>query len=134
MLVIDASAFVEVLTAPDSPRRRDLFVDLDRDAHWVVPEHFRLEVANALRGLRLAGNLTDDDLSETFLRLAEQPFDVWPTAPLLPRILELASNATAYDAAYLALAEDLGGPLVTMDAKFARVPGIRCRVLTPSRR
>lgn len=133
MLVLDASAFVEVLTAPDSPRRRELFVDLDRDAHWVVPEHFRLEVANALRGLVLAGALSNDDLSAIFVRLAEQPFDVWPTAPLLPRILELAHNVTAYDAAYLALAEDLGGPLVTMDRKFGRVPGIRCRVITPGR-
>ena len=35
---------------------------------------------------------------------------------------------TAYDAAYVALAEALDAPLVTMDARLAQAPGIRAAV------
>ncbi len=48
--------------------------------------------------------------------------------PLLPRIWQLRDNLTAYDAAYVALAEALGAPLVTADARLARAAGVRCEV------
>lgn len=47
---------------------------------------------------------------------------------LLPRIWELRENVTAYDAAYIALAEALAAPLVTTDAKLARASGIRAEM------
>lgn len=131
MIVVDASAFVEVVATPDSDRGAILVDELERDPHWVVPEHFRIEAGNALRGLLLAGQLDEGDFDSAFDRLAVQPFDVWPTVPLLPRVRELVRNATVYDAVYLALAEELASPLVTADAKLSRVPGIRCRVLGP---
>lgn len=49
-----------------------------------------------------------------------------PLAPLLSRIWELRDNLTAYDAAYVTLAERIGGPLVTCDGKLAGAPGLRC--------
>jgi predicted nucleic acid-binding protein len=52
----------------------------------------------------------------------------YPHAPLVPRIWELKENLTAYDAAYVALAEALDAPLVTMDERLARAPGIRAAV------
>ena len=48
--------------------------------------------------------------------------------PLLPRCWELRDNVTPYDAAYVALAEALGVPLLTADARLANAPGIRCEV------
>lgn len=48
--------------------------------------------------------------------------------PLVARIWELRNNLTAYDAAYVALAEALDAPLVTTDAKLARASGHRARV------
>ncbi len=47
---------------------------------------------------------------------------------LLPRIWELRENVTAYDAAYITLAETLNAPLITTDAKLARASGIRAEI------
>jgi predicted nucleic acid-binding protein len=41
---------------------------------------------------------------------------------------ELRRNATAYDAAYLALAETMIAPLVTCDARLASSPGHAAKV------
>ncbi len=51
--------------------------------------------------------------------------------PLLGRIWELRNNLTAYDAAYVALAEALDAPLLTLDASLASAPGHHARVETP---
>jgi predicted nucleic acid-binding protein len=48
---------------------------------------------------------------------------------LLDRIWALRENVTAYDATYVALAEALGCPLVTADARLARAPGPRCEMV-----
>lgn len=131
MLVIDSSAFVDLQLERATT---ELVAAMGRSGHWVVPEHFRVEAFNAFRGSWLSRKLDDAGFDEAAHRLQTMDFDVWPTAPLVPRMRELAANATAYDAAYLALAEELNCPLVTADEKFARVPGIRCRVLVPSSR
>jgi predicted nucleic acid-binding protein len=62
-----------------------------------------------------------DDLAD-FL-LTRYPHDF-----LMPRIWELRDNPTAYDAAYVALAEALDAPLLTRDRKLAASPGHRARV------
>jgi predicted nucleic acid-binding protein len=125
MIVVDAGAWFEIATGSASPALADL---VERDAHWAVPEHFRVEVLNAGRGRLLGGHILPEQLARIALELVEARFDVWPTAPLIPRIVQLTPNATPYDAAYVALAEELGCALVTVDAKLSRVPGIRCRV------
>jgi predicted nucleic acid-binding protein len=47
---------------------------------------------------------------------------------LLPRIWDLRHNLTAYDAAYVALAEALAAPLVTRDAALAASRGHAARI------
>lgn len=47
----------------------------------------------------------------------------YPHASLLGRIWELRENVTAYGAAYVALAEALDAPLITMDERLTRAPG-----------
>ena len=48
--------------------------------------------------------------------------------PLLERIWRLRHNLTAYDAAYLALAESLDAPLLTRDSALASAAGHHARV------
>jgi predicted nucleic acid-binding protein len=48
--------------------------------------------------------------------------------PLLARCWELRDNLSVYDAAYVALAEALGTPLLTADARLAKAPGLKCAV------
>jgi predicted nucleic acid-binding protein len=47
---------------------------------------------------------------------------------MLDRVWELRDNLTAYDAAYVALAEAIDCPLVTVDARISHAPGLRCTV------
>ena len=62
---------------------------------------------------RAAGLLAD---------LADLPIVRYAHEPLLPRVWELRENFTAYDAAYVALAEAVGATLVTCDARLGRAP------------
>lgn len=126
MIVIDTSAWVDAALGRSTD---DLDSILASDGHWVVPEHFQLEALNALRGAFLGRKLDQLGFARAARDLASARVDVWPTAPLVPRILQLTQNATTYDAAFIALAEELGCRLVASDAKFSRVPGIRCQVV-----
>ena len=60
--------------------------------------------------------------------LEDLALDRYPTRRLVPRAHELRDNVTVHDAACIALAEALDGPLVTADARLAKAPGIRCAV------
>ncbi len=51
------------------------------------------------------------------------PLTRYVHTPMLSRIWALRSNLTAYDATYVALAEALGGCLLTRDRKLAATPG-----------
>jgi predicted nucleic acid-binding protein len=130
LIVIDASAVVDLLTGQG--RSSELLAWATADPQWVVPEHLLLEVTSGLRGEWLAGRLDEAEFRTAIDRLDTTQFLTWPTGSLLRRIAELARNATPYDAAYIALAERLNLPLLTADAKLARIPGIICRVIGPA--
>jgi predicted nucleic acid-binding protein len=126
LIVLDASAWVDIARARAPQELTDL---LAVDGHWAVPEHFTLEVLSAFRGAYLSRELDQMGLARAVRDLVSAPLDVWPTAPLIPRVVQLSENATTYDAAYVALAEELGCRLVASDAKLSRIPGIRCQVV-----
>ena len=87
-----------------------------------------LEVLHALRRQSLHGTLSLERSNQALDDLANIMFVRYPHTSLMERIWELRNNLSAYDAAYVALAEALDAPLVTRDARLARAPGIRAAV------
>lgn len=131
MIVLDASAVLELLLNTPTGRRVAARIRPARISLH-APHLLDLEVAQALRRYVAAGKLPEargrlalDDLSQ---------LDVlrWEHEPLIPRIWALRHNFTAYDAAYVALAEVLEAPLLTCDGRLAAAPGSTARVELPS--
>jgi predicted nucleic acid-binding protein len=128
VIIIDASALVDYLTddgsGGDGCRR-----EMDRDRVWSAPAHLHIESAQAIRGRLLGGRIgletAEAALEELGVIRVRTPRNA---AALLPRIWELRHNLTAYDAAYVALAEARGCTLVTADARLSEAPGLRCEV------
>jgi predicted nucleic acid-binding protein len=127
LIVLDASAVLELLLATPAGRRvADRISAPDETLH--APHLVDLEVAQVLRRFQREGDVDETRGREALeilrgLDLARYPHDV-----LLPRIWQLRQAVTAYDAAYLALAEALAAPLLTADARLARSRGHRARV------
>jgi predicted nucleic acid-binding protein len=72
-----------------------------------------------LRRYAATGTMSAAGGLEALTDLADFALNRYSHEILLPRIWELRENVTAYDAAYLALAEVLVAPLVTCDARLA---------------
>ncbi|MGL4744343.1 MAG: type II toxin-antitoxin system VapC family toxin [Dermatophilaceae bacterium] len=122
MIVLDASAVVEfVLGRPRAALVADRIADPDLTLH--APHLHSIETAQVVRRYVLAGTVTAERGSDALADLVDLDITAHDHEPLLPRIWRLRDNATAYDAAYLALAEVLQAPLVTLDARMARSSG-----------
>jgi predicted nucleic acid-binding protein len=88
-----------------------------------APHIIDLEVSQVLRRYWRAGDITAGRGREALRDLGDLPMIRHSHEPLIERIWELRNNATAYDAAYIALAEGLNATLVTLDRRMARTPG-----------
>ena len=126
MIVIDANVLVVAL-ADDGPDGDRVRVRM-RGEHLAAPELIDLEVLSVLRRSERAGALNARRAALAVLDLRELPLDRVPHLPLVRRCWELLGNVTAYDAAYVALAETLGVPLLTADRRLAAAPGLSCVV------
>jgi predicted nucleic acid-binding protein len=126
VIVVDASAVLEVLlNTPDATRVGERLFAAGETLH--APHLLDLEVAQVLRRYGASGLLTEDRGLQALEDLADLPVERYPHHLFLERIWRLRHNLTAYDAAYVALAEALAVPLVTRDRALLKA-GHRARV------
>jgi predicted nucleic acid-binding protein len=123
---VDASAILEVLLQTPAARRvsRVLFA-ASQTLH--APHLIDLEIAQVLRRYVRSAILSADRGAEALSDFLDLPLTRYPHFVLLSRVWQMRHNLTAYDAAYLALAEALDAPLITRDRALART-GSRARV------
>ena len=126
MIVLDASAAVALLlnTPPHAAPLRQRLASPTLHA----PHLLDLEVAQVLRRFALQGALSEERASAALRDLAALGVERYPHAPFLPRIWRLRHNLTAYDAAYVALAEALEAPLISLDAHLQSAAGHQAHV------
>ena len=126
MIVVDASVIVEMLLRSDvGEASRTRIAQRREELH--APHFLDLEVANAFRHCFRRGEIDDRRGSEALADLTTMSIERHGHQPLLERIWQFRHNLTAYDAAYLALAERLDAPLLTLDTRLASVAGHRAR-------
>lgn len=130
-LVVDASAVVAAL------------VDAGEDGEWAeallesdslaAPHLMPAEVANILRRASLGGEITRDVAALAHEDLLRLRIELFPYEPFAVRVWELHPNVTAYDAWYVALAEELEARVATLDDRLTSAAGPRCAFVTPPR-
>jgi predicted nucleic acid-binding protein len=126
MIVIDCGAIVDALTgAPGAEEVRERV----RAEELHAPHLLDYEVVSAVRGLTLGGHLSEPRALDALADFDELPVFRWVASDgLRRRALGLRHNLSAYDAAYVALAEALECPLLTRDRRVAKAVGNDVRV------
>lgn len=127
MIVVDASALLEVLLrTPAAEAVEDRLFAPRQTLH--APHLIDVEVAHVIRRYAANGDIDAGRGRAALVDLADFPLRRYPHDLLLPRIWELRSIVTAYDAAYVALAEALDAPLLTRDRRLAAASGHRAQI------
>jgi predicted nucleic acid-binding protein len=118
MIVLDASVLIDLLlrTHAAAASERHIFA---RNQSLHAPALIDLEVCQVLRRFAAEKVITPAQGKAAIRLMSEMPIERHPHEALLSRIWELRGNLTAYDAAYIALAEALNAPLLTRDRKLA---------------
>lgn len=127
MPVLDASVLVVYLAGGELADAARLAILADPAASW-APHLVDAEVGHVLRRTVLAGELSDTDARAALDDLADLPIRRAGHRGILSRAWELRSNLTFYGGLYVALAERLELPLLTLDARLANAPGIRAPI------
>lgn len=127
MIVVDASVLANAIAddGEDGALARSV---LAGEHDVCAPDLLDVETVAVLRRRWLGKTLTAQRFAAAVDDLIDLPVDRYPTLPLMRRAYELRGNVTAYDAAYVALAETLGCRLVTGDVRLSRASGIACDI------
>ena len=127
MIVVDASALLEVLLrTPAATAVEDRLFAPGQTLH--TPHLLDVEVAQVVRRYAANGEIDGERGRLALVDLADLPLRRYPHDFLLPRVWELRNNLTAYDAAYVALAEALDAPLLTRDRRLAAAVGHHAKI------
>jgi len=127
VIVLDASVVVELVLGTAAGR---LLVERIAEPALALhaPHLLDVEVAQVVRRYVLGGQVTGERGRRTLDHLLALDVERHPHDALLPRIWALRNILTAYDAAYVALAEALDAPLLTCDGGLAGSTGHTARI------
>lgn len=119
MPVVDSSVVVEFLADGEGAGVAEERLRRRAEPLW-APHLIDAEVGHALRRVVRAGDLSAARGEEALLELDEMPLRRISHDVLVQYAWALRDKVTFYDGLYVALAEMLGEPLVTFDARLAR--------------
>lgn len=127
MIVLDASAAIEMLLL--TAKGNAVYARIGKETLH-APHLLDLEIAQVLRRAISSKQVTEQRASAALADWLNFSLNRYDHDLLLHRVWALRKNVTAYDAAYLALAEILGAPLVTCDLRLAKAPGHKAKIET----
>jgi predicted nucleic acid-binding protein len=127
-LVCDSSAIVALLL--DSGAEGQWATAALSGATLAAPSLLDFECANVFRRHELAKIISADQAAQAHADLVDLTIERWPYELVASRSWELRKNLSVYDASYVALAELIDAPLVTLDRRLTRAPNLRCAVTT----
>ena len=96
-----------------------------------APELALPEATNSLRRLELAGEISRFEANSAYQDLLGLNIRLYSFRPFAERVWDLRGNLTSYDAWYVALAEALDCPLLTLDRRLSRAVGPVCDIIVP---
>jgi len=122
LIVLDASALLEILLrTPLAERLMDRALDASERMH--APHLLDVEVTQVLRRLVQRKEIAAARAEQALEDLAKLLIERHEHQSLVSRVWQLRDSISAYDGVYVALAEALGAPLLTCDAKLAGTHG-----------
>jgi len=122
VIVLDASAVVDwLLLTPEGQQIDRRIFSSSESLH--APHLLDIEVAQVMRRLRRDRAISAQRAGEAMQDLLDARIARYPHTLVLPRVWQLRYNLSAYDAAYVALAETLNAQLITRDSRLASTPG-----------
>jgi predicted nucleic acid-binding protein len=127
LIVIDASILANVVgdDGDDGQRAR---LEFRHAGDVAAPDLVDVETVAVLRKRWIAGTVSDERFSAAIEDLEQLDLDRYPTLRFMRRAYQLRANVTAYDSAYVALAEALDCELLTADQRLANAPGPVCTI------
>jgi len=121
VIVLDASAAIDwLLQTPVGRRIENRIYARGESLH--APHLIDLEIAQVLRRLVREGSISESRAGAAIDDLLALRITRYPHSVLLPGIWRCRKNLSAYDAVYVALAEEIGAPLLTRDRRLASAP------------
>ena len=122
MIVLDASAAIEWLLQTSTGQRVEQQI-FSHSESLHAPHLLDVEIIQVLRRLVRERVVSVPRADQAITDLLDLRINRYPHFVLLPRIWQLRHNLSAYDAAYVALAEELDAILLTSDARLASASG-----------